>query len=117
GPGGKIDADRRAVQARKLGRPERGRVDRRSEQGVAGDVQTVARQPDRVEVARSQLRSDAAVGRHRPLPVLPDEGHDDAVPPSRRADELDSTRLELGGDEPTGRIIALLRDAPAFGPE
>ena len=110
GPGRQVDAHSRAVAPRQLDRPESRGVDRRGEKRIAGDVQSVAGEPGRVEVLRSEARRGSSIRGHRPFAVGRDERDDDAVPSSDRADELHAARLELGGHEPAGWIVAAFRD-------
>jgi len=111
-PRRQVDAHAGVVCARELDRPLRGRVDWRAEERIARDVETVAREPRRVEIPGLKQRRGAAIGRHRALPVRPDDRDDDAVFPGRRPDQLDVPRHELHGQRGTGRVIAAACDAP-----
>ena len=101
-PRREVDADARAL----LAREPRGRCAAASSIGaahqrVAGEVQRVAAvEPLALRSPRRELRSRAAVRRHRPVAVRLHERHDDAGAP-RRAGRSTSTprRVELAAHE------------------
>ena len=116
-PRGQVDADLRAVGVRKLRRALGGRVDRRRQQGVAGDVQTVAREPVSVEVVGCQRRGRASIRRHRPLSLGRHEGDDDAVSAGDRADEVDPARGQVRAQPDAHSVVPASCDAPRLGAE
>src|SRR5512133_178184 len=71
-----------------------------------------ALEPGGLELVRSQLEGDAAVGRHRPLAVRRDEGdHGAGRSGHDRAEELDPAALEHRPRKRAGRIVGAFRHA------
>src|SRR5215204_4489061 len=118
-PRREIHADSTALPTHRARGFRRRLVDRRAEERVARHVQPVrAAEPAHLELIRAQLRCDAAVRRHRPLPSGRDDRHDDAVVAvDGWAEHLDAVGGELLRDELPGRVGRPLRDEAALRSE
>src|SRR4029450_12441988 len=110
-PGREVDADRCPGAARELDCTDGGRASGVSEEGVPGNEEVVdVGQPGGVDLVGSKLRGSSAIGCHRALAVGGYDRADDAVPALCGTEDLDTTSLELAGDEASGEVVASLAD-------
>src|SRR5436190_625287 len=110
-PRRQVDAEACAVRTRQLGRTFGRGVDRRGEQCVAGDVETVAREPRGVEIVRLEQRRRPAIGGHGALAAGCNQGDDHTTSTLRRADDVDSARDQVARQPQARRILAAAHDA------
>src|SRR5436190_5131390 len=103
--------------ARELDRARGGLVDRRGDECVAGDMQTVAGEPPWVEVVGTEQRRRAPIRGHRPFTIRAHERDDDSCTALDRSDRFDTTGGEVGGDPGTRSIVTAPYDATCLAAE